>query len=69
METQAKLRESNSSTQSITFAHLEGYGQQGNAFLNGWDFFTGLDPTNGQVTYVDQNTAVRLILLMFLVYI
>ncbi|CAL1696723.1 unnamed protein product [Somion occarium] len=30
---------------------------QGNSFFNGWDFFTGADPTNGQVTYVDQGTA------------
>jgi len=30
---------------------------QGNSFFNGWDFFTGSDPTNGQVTYVDQGTA------------
>ncbi|THH30175.1 hypothetical protein EUX98_g4019 [Antrodiella citrinella] len=30
---------------------------QGNTFFNGWDFFTGSDPTNGQVTYVDQGTA------------
>ncbi|TCD66776.1 hypothetical protein EIP91_000967 [Steccherinum ochraceum] len=30
---------------------------QGNSFFNGWDFFTGGDPTNGQVTYVDSGTA------------
>ncbi|KAI0762075.1 concanavalin A-like lectin/glucanase domain-containing protein [Irpex lacteus] len=30
---------------------------QGNSFFNGWDFFTGADPTNGIVTYIDQNTA------------
>lgn len=30
---------------------------QGSSFFDGWDFFTGSDPTNGQVTYVDQNTA------------
>ncbi|KAK7694183.1 hypothetical protein QCA50_001363 [Cerrena zonata] len=30
---------------------------QGNSFFTGWDFFTGGDPTNGQVTYVDQSTA------------
>jgi beta-glucanase (GH16 family) len=33
--------------------------QQGNSFFSGWDFFTGADPTNGIVTYIDQNTAVR----------
>ncbi|KAJ3480152.1 hypothetical protein NLI96_g8544 [Meripilus lineatus] len=31
---------------------------QGNTFFDGWTFFTGSDPTHGQVTYVDQNTAV-----------
>jgi len=30
---------------------------QGQDFFNGWSFFTGADPTNGIVTYVDQNTA------------
>ncbi|KAI0700408.1 concanavalin A-like lectin/glucanase domain-containing protein [Cytidiella melzeri] len=30
---------------------------QGSTFFNGWDFFTGADPTNGLVTYIDQNTA------------
>lgn len=34
--------------------------QQGSSFFQGWDFFTGSDPTNGIVTYIDQNTAVRL---------
>ncbi|THH06004.1 hypothetical protein EW146_g9746 [Bondarzewia mesenterica] len=29
----------------------------GNNFFSGWDFFTGGDPTNGIITYVDQNTA------------
>ncbi|ETW87676.1 glycoside hydrolase family 16 protein [Heterobasidion irregulare TC 32-1] len=29
----------------------------GNSFFSGWDFFTGNDPTNGIITYVDQNTA------------
>lgn len=32
--------------------------QQGSDFFNGWSFFTGNDPTNGAVTYIDQNTAV-----------
>lgn len=30
---------------------------QGENFFNGFDFFTGMDPTNGFVTYVDQGTA------------
>lgn len=28
----------------------------GNSFFDGWDFFTGGDPTHGQVTFVDQPT-------------
>ena len=35
--------------------------QSGNTFFTGWDFFTGSDPTNGVVQYVDQATAVRVI--------
>src|SRR5699024_438197 len=30
---------------------------QGEPFFNGFDFFTGTDPTKGFVTYVDQDTA------------
>lgn len=30
---------------------------QGSNFFDGWDFFTGPDPTNGFVQYVDQTTA------------
>ncbi|PIL30890.1 hypothetical protein GSI_07059 [Ganoderma sinense ZZ0214-1] len=30
---------------------------QGNSFFDGWDFFTGDDPTHGIVDYVDQGTA------------
>ncbi|TFK36778.1 endo-1,3(4)-beta-glucanase [Crucibulum laeve] len=30
---------------------------EGNSFFDGWDFFTGADPTNGIVEYIDQNTA------------
>ncbi|KAF7986223.1 hypothetical protein HWV62_38669 [Athelia sp. TMB] len=30
---------------------------QGSDFFNGWSFFTGNDPTNGAVTYIDQDTA------------
>ncbi|KAI0757409.1 concanavalin A-like lectin/glucanase domain-containing protein [Daedaleopsis nitida] len=30
---------------------------QGNSFFDGWDFFTGDDPTHGIVDYVDRNTA------------
>lgn len=30
---------------------------QGEGFFNGFDFFTGTDPTKGFVTYVDQDTA------------
>ncbi|KAF9458752.1 concanavalin A-like lectin/glucanase domain-containing protein [Collybia nuda] len=30
---------------------------EGESFFNGWDFFTGSDPTHGIVQYVDQNTA------------
>jgi len=30
---------------------------KGQTFLDGWSFFTGSDPTNGLVNYVDQNTA------------
>ncbi|KAI0307467.1 concanavalin A-like lectin/glucanase domain-containing protein [Multifurca ochricompacta] len=29
----------------------------GNTFFSGWNFFTGADPTNGIVQYVDQQTA------------
>ena len=29
----------------------------GNTFFNGWNFFTGSDPTHGNVQYVDQGTA------------
>jgi len=34
----------------------------GQSFFNGWDFFTGSDPTNGLVHFVDQQTAVRVVL-------
>jgi len=30
---------------------------QGNNFYDGWDFFTGSDPTHGLVDYVDEDTA------------
>lgn len=40
--------------------------QQGSSFFNGWDFFTGGDPTNGLVTYIDQATAVRIVTLLTL---
>jgi hypothetical protein len=30
---------------------------QGNNFFDAWDFFTGSDPTNGVVDYVDEQTA------------
>lgn len=30
---------------------------EGSNFFDGWDFFTGADPTEGIVDYVDQNTA------------
>jgi len=33
--------------------------QSGNNFFSGWNFFTGADPTNGNVQFVDQGTAVR----------
>ena len=36
--------------------------QSGQSFFQGWDFFTGSDPTNGMVTFVDQQTAVRVVL-------
>jgi len=32
----------------------------GNSFFDGWDFFTGGDPTHGYVNYVDKATAQRL---------
>ena len=35
--------------------------QSGNTFFSGWNFFTGGDPTNGIVQYVDQGTAVRVV--------
>ena len=35
--------------------------QSGNTFFSGWNFFTGADPTNGNVEYVDQATAVRVL--------
>ena len=28
-----------------------------NGFFSNWDFYTGADPTDGYVTYVDQSTA------------
>ncbi|KAI0666251.1 concanavalin A-like lectin/glucanase domain-containing protein [Trametes maxima] len=30
---------------------------QGETFFDGWDFFTGDDPTHGAVDYIDRNTA------------
>jgi len=33
---------------------LQSYGSN---FFDGWEFFTGSDPTNGIVTYIDENTA------------
>ena len=30
---------------------------QGSSFFDGWDFFTGDDPTHGFVNYVDKSTA------------
>jgi hypothetical protein len=33
--------------------------QSGQSFFQGWNFFTGSDPTNGNVQFVDQQTAVR----------
>ena len=36
--------------------------QSGKSFFDGWDFFTGADPTNGIVKFIDQPTAVRVIL-------
>jgi hypothetical protein len=35
--------------------------QSGSTFFSGWNFFTGGDPTNGIVQYVDQQTAVRVV--------
>ena len=37
-------------------------GQSGQSFFSGWDFFTGSDPTNGVVNFVNQQTAVRVVL-------
>jgi hypothetical protein len=37
--------------------------QSGNTFFSGWNFFTGSDPTNGIVQFLDQATAVRVSLL------
>jgi hypothetical protein len=36
--------------------------QSGQSFFQGWNFFTGSDPTNGNVQFVDQQTAVRVVL-------
>lgn len=44
-----------SSTAQSNFQLAESY--SGNTFFSGWDFFTGADPTNGNVQYVDQATA------------
>ena len=33
--------------------------QQGTSFFDDWQFITGGDLTNGLVTYIDENTAVR----------
>ncbi|KAI0793293.1 concanavalin A-like lectin/glucanase domain-containing protein [Abortiporus biennis] len=46
---------STSSPQSSPWKLKQSY--QGSTFFDGWDFFVGADPTQGQVTYVDQNTA------------
>ena len=36
--------------------------QSGSSFFSGWNFFTGSDPTNGVVQFVNQQTAVRVVL-------
>ncbi len=42
--------------------HLGSVPQSGQSFFQGWDFFTGGDPTNGMVQFVNQQTAVRVVL-------
>ncbi|KIP03265.1 glycoside hydrolase family 16 protein [Phlebiopsis gigantea 11061_1 CR5-6] len=44
-----------SATASSPWKILESY--HGSSFFLGWDFFTGSDPTNGIVNYIDQQTA------------
>ncbi|KDQ54905.1 glycoside hydrolase family 16 protein [Jaapia argillacea MUCL 33604] len=45
------------STLQTNFKMIESH--QGNNFFNGWNFFTGSDPTNGIVQYVDGGTAIN----------
>ncbi|KAI0005363.1 concanavalin A-like lectin/glucanase domain-containing protein [Russula compacta] len=44
-----------SSTAQSNFHVVQSY--SGSTFFSGWDFFTGSDPTNGNVQFVDQQTA------------
>jgi hypothetical protein len=43
-------------TQTSPWTLIESH--QGQNFFDGWDFFTGSDPTHGTVEYIDQNTGV-----------
>lgn len=40
---------------SSSYSVIESH--QGSSFFDGWDFFTGGDPTNGIVSFIDQGTA------------
>jgi hypothetical protein len=44
-------------SQSSPWTLTESHG--GNNFFDGWDFFTGADPTHGAVQFVDEDTGVR----------
>ncbi|TFK92998.1 glycoside hydrolase family 16 protein [Polyporus arcularius HHB13444] len=46
-----------SSTSSATSPWKLTKAYQGDSFFDGWDFFTGDDPTHGIVDYVDKNSA------------
>ena len=48
-------------TPTVTPAHAYNIARDysGQSFFDGWDFFTGDDPTHGIVDYVNQDDAVR----------
>ncbi|OSD05799.1 glycoside hydrolase family 16 protein [Trametes coccinea BRFM310] len=51
----SSMSSSNAPTPSSLWKLAHSY--QGETFFDGWEFFTFADPTNGNVQYVDQNTA------------
>lgn len=44
-----------STTASASYSLVDHH--EGSSFFDGWDFFSGNDPTHGFVTYLDRNTA------------